>query len=146
MSMSFFIDNAVYCFKNLSTVNGRARRKEYWYYRLSVLLIIILISFIMGVMIGLDVTIIDEDVITWTVSIINFIFIFSATVRRLHDTGRSGWWFVLFFIPIIGDLVLLIFTVQRGNEGENKFGSDPKQDEVSLITVRNDKAKDDLSV
>ncbi|MCR1117160.1 DUF805 domain-containing protein [Escherichia coli] len=67
-------------------------------------------------------------------------------MRRLHDTGLSGWWFVLFFIPIIGDLVLLIFTVLKGNEGENQFGSDPKQDEVSLITVRNDKAKDDLSI
>ncbi|WP_137470881.1 DUF805 domain-containing protein, partial [Escherichia coli] len=69
-----------------------------------------------------------------------------ATVRRLHDTGRSGWWFILYFIPVIGDLVLLIFTVQKGNEGENQFGPDPKQDEVSLISARDDKAQTDLSV
>ncbi|GAB1639560.1 inner membrane protein [Escherichia coli] len=144
--MSFFIDNAVYCFKNLTTVNGRARRKEYWYYRLSVLLLIILISFIMGMMIGIGVPGVNRDVVQWTASIIHFILIFSATVRRLHDTGRSGWWFILYFIPVIGDLVLLIFTVQKGNEGENQFGPDPKQDEVSLISARDDKAQTDLSV
>ncbi|HAW2529137.1 TPA: DUF805 domain-containing protein [Escherichia coli] len=144
--MSFFIDNAVYCFKNLTTVNGRARRKEYWYYRLSVLLLIILISFIMGMMIGIGVPGINRDVVQWTASIINFILIFSATVRRLHDTGRSEWWFILYFIPVIGDLVLLVFTVQKGNEGENQFGPDPKQDEVSLIDTRDDKAQTDLSV
>ncbi|EHN91608.1 DUF805 domain-containing protein [Escherichia coli] len=144
--MSYFLNNAIYCLKNLSTVNGRARRKEYWYYRLSVLLLIILISFIMGMMIGIGVPGINRDVVQWTASIINLILIFSATVRRLHDTGRSGWWFILYFIPIIGDLVLLIFTVQKGNEGENQFGPDPKQDEVSLINTRDDRAQTDLSV
>lgn len=144
--MSFFIDNTLYCFKNLSMINGRTSRKEYWYYRLSVLLLIILISFIMGLMVGVGVPGINKNMIQWTANIVNFIFIFSATVRRLHDTGRSGWWFILFFIPIIGELALLIFTVQKGNEGENPFGSDPKKNEVSLISSGNDRSKTDLSV
>ncbi|GCU82207.1 inner membrane protein [Escherichia coli] len=100
----------------------------------------------MGMMIGIGVPGVNRDVVQWTASIIHFILIFSATVRRLHDTGRSGWWFILYFIPVIGDLVLLIFTVQKGNEGENQFGPDPKQDEVSLIDTRDDKAQTDLSV
>ena len=49
----------------------------------------------------------------------------AVTVRRLHDTGKSGWWYLISFIPI-GGLVLFIFTIQEGDPYANKYGNDPK--------------------
>jgi len=49
-----------------------------------------------------------------------------VSVRRLHDTNRSGWWLLLYFIPIIGALVVLFFMVQDSNEDGNDFGENPK--------------------
>ena len=46
----------------------------------------------------------------------------AVSVRRLHDTDRSGWWLLLSFIPIFGTLALLYFMVLRGTEGSNRFG------------------------
>lgn len=51
----------------------------------------------------------------------------AVSVRRLHDTNRSGWWLLLLLIPLIGALVILIFTVQDGTPGENTYGADPKE-------------------
>jgi uncharacterized membrane protein YhaH (DUF805 family) len=46
-------------------------------------------------------------------------------VRRLHDVGRSGWWWLLILIPLIGWIVLFVWSVQRGDVGPNEFGPDP---------------------
>jgi uncharacterized membrane protein YhaH (DUF805 family) len=48
-------------------------------------------------------------------------------IRRLHDTGRSGWWILIGVIPIIGWLVLLFWYVSKGTDGDNRFGPDPKK-------------------
>jgi uncharacterized membrane protein YhaH (DUF805 family) len=50
----------------------------------------------------------------------------AVTVRRLHDTNRTGWWVLIGLIPIIGFIVLLIFTVQDSQKGENQYGPNPK--------------------
>jgi uncharacterized membrane protein YhaH (DUF805 family) len=47
-------------------------------------------------------------------------------VRRLHDTDRSGWWVLLDLVPVIGPLVLLVFTVLDSQPGANRFGPNPK--------------------
>ncbi len=54
------------------------------------------------------------------------------TVRRLHDTDRSGWFILLGFIPCIGFIVLLVFYIQEGTKSSNKYGSDPKGGERAL--------------
>ena len=51
----------------------------------------------------------------------------SAGARRLHDTGRSGWWQLLWLVPIIGWLVLIVFLAQDSHEGENDYGPNPKE-------------------
>ncbi|ENC6710453.1 DUF805 domain-containing protein, partial [Vibrio harveyi] len=48
-------------------------------------------------------------------------------VRRLHDTGRTGWWSLIAFVPLIGILVLLCFCASKGDTGRNQYGSDPKE-------------------
>jgi uncharacterized membrane protein YhaH (DUF805 family) len=48
------------------------------------------------------------------------------SVRRLHDTDRSGWFVLLALIPLVGFIILLVFYVQEGTPGDNKFGANPK--------------------
>ena len=50
----------------------------------------------------------------------------AVSVRRLHDTGRSGWWLLIILIPLIGAIVLLVFFLQDSKPGENQFGANPK--------------------
>ena len=55
-----------------------------------------------------------------------FIPYLAVTVRRLHDTDRSGWWLLLAFIPIIGGIILLVFMIQDSQPETNRFGPNPK--------------------
>jgi uncharacterized membrane protein YhaH (DUF805 family) len=55
-----------------------------------------------------------------------FIPSLAVTVRRLHDTNRSGWWVLISLLPLVGALVLFIFMLLNGTAGANRFGSDPK--------------------
>ena len=108
-----------------ATFGGRARRREYWRY-----IVYYVLAFL---------TLLLVDVLTDTFnmetqlgflsgSFLLFMLIPSVAVavRRLHDTERSGWWVLLAFLPLIGQLVLLFFFVQEGDEGSNAYGPDPK--------------------
>ena len=50
----------------------------------------------------------------------------AVLVRRLHDTGKTGWWVLIGFVPLIGGIVLLVFTVLDSDAGENNYGENPK--------------------
>lgn len=125
-----------YCFKNslknLNNFKGRTRRREYWYYRLGVLSFIIL-----PIIAGLTLSGIDKEIVRSICVIVHGLLTISVTIRRLHDTERAGWWYLLNFIPIIGDIALLIFMCQKGTEGENRFGRDPKTEDESSLNVAN---------
>lgn len=51
----------------------------------------------------------------------------AVSVRRLHDTERSGWWLLIGLVPLIGAIVLLVFMVQDSKAGSNRFGENPKE-------------------
>ncbi|MBE0477173.1 MAG: DUF805 domain-containing protein [Coriobacteriia bacterium] len=55
-----------------------------------------------------------------------FIPALAVAVRRLHDTGRSGWWVLISLVPLVGIIVLLVFLVQQGQPGANAYGADPR--------------------
>jgi uncharacterized membrane protein YhaH (DUF805 family) len=55
-----------------------------------------------------------------------FIPSLAVGVRRLHDTGRSGWWLLISLVPIIGIIVLIVFLVQDSQNGTNQYGENPK--------------------
>lgn len=98
---------------------GRARRKEYWMFTLFNIVISLAIGFTEGFvggsgMIGLIYTL---GVLLPSLGVV---------IRRLHDTGRSGWWFLISLLPIIGLIVLLVFLVLDSEEGENAYGPNPK--------------------
>jgi uncharacterized membrane protein YhaH (DUF805 family) len=106
--------------KNYVNFNGRARRKEYWMFTLITVIITIILS-IVELILGFE-----EAVITALYSLAVMLPTLAVTIRRLHDTGRSGWWFLISLIPLIGAIVILVFTVQDSQVDENKYGPNPK--------------------
>jgi uncharacterized membrane protein YhaH (DUF805 family) len=115
-----FVKSFNICYEKYAEFSGRSIRSEYWYFTLYV--------FIFNIILGLLEFVIGPGFVILSVLLIMaFIFIpsISVTVRRLHDTDRSGWWALLLIVPLIGFLVLLIFLCQRGTPGPNRFGPDP---------------------
>ena len=109
--------------------SGRARRKEYWMWTLYVTLINIL-AMILDDMLGLNFELLGEDLgygwLYLITGIINFIPGLSIVVRRLHDVGKSGWFYLIILIPIIGFIGILILLCSDGDKEENKWGTNPK--------------------
>jgi uncharacterized membrane protein YhaH (DUF805 family) len=98
--------------------SGRARRKEYWMFTLVNFIIMLVLAFIEG-LVGI------AGIISGLYSLAVLLPAIAVTVRRLHDTGRSGWWFLIAFIPIVG-LVLLVFLIFDSETETNEFGINPK--------------------
>jgi uncharacterized membrane protein YhaH (DUF805 family) len=112
--------------------DGRARRKEYWMYTL----ISILIYFAYAVVAGLAFAVFGHSdnpgvaallfVPLWLYALAVIVPGLAVTVRRLHDTGRSGWWILISMVPFVGGIILLVFLCQEGEPGPNLHGLNPK--------------------
>ncbi|HRO78692.1 MAG TPA: DUF805 domain-containing protein [Acinetobacter towneri] len=114
-----FFDWFIKCIKNYVNFSGRARRKEYWFFRLTIFLLtmaILLVESVLG----------SDGIFLGLFLLATFLPDLSVSVRRLHDVGRSGWWLLMLFIPIIGAILLLIWFVTEGQKNENLYGSSPK--------------------
>lgn len=105
--------------------NGRARRKEYWYFFLFSLIITIVLAFIDG-LIGTYSAESGAGLLQTIYSLAVLLPGIAVSIRRLHDTDRSGWWLLIALIPLIGAIVLLVFMVLDSTPGENRFGPNPK--------------------
>ena len=112
-------------FKNYANFQGRSSRGAYWW----LILINILIGFGLGVIDGLVFT--DMVLSTGGFGILGGVYSLATLIpglalsfRRLHDVDKTAWWLLLALIPLIGAIVLIIFTVQEGTSGTNKFGPD----------------------
>lgn len=112
--------------KNYANFSGRARRKEYWGFVLFKMLNLVIFGLSPFIHQTSDLPLI-LIVITMVVGLALLIPGIAVTVRRLHDTDRSGWWYFLFLLPVLGVLVLLVFFCIEGTKGDNRFGADPKQ-------------------
>jgi len=99
--------------------NGRARRSEYWYFVL-INVFISLVIFIVDAGLG------SFGLLGILYSLAILIPGLAVSVRRLHDTGRSGWMLLLALIPLIGAIILIIFMIQDSVEGGNEYGQYPK--------------------
>jgi uncharacterized membrane protein YhaH (DUF805 family) len=119
---------------NYANFKGRARRKEYWMYTLIFTVLFIALMAIMFSALSFS----DETgteagpgvyltvLLFFVLLVAHFIPSLALTVRRLHDTGKSGWWYLIVFVPYLGNFVIFIFTLIDGDEGENKYGPNPK--------------------
>jgi uncharacterized membrane protein YhaH (DUF805 family) len=107
--------------------SGRARRKEFWYFALFntiISIVLVLIDFESG---NLDPET-GLGLLQGIYMLAILLPLISVSVRRLHDTGRSGWWFLVSFVPVVGHFVMLLFMVQKGQPDSNQYGLDPKME------------------
>jgi len=111
--------------KQYTDFGGRARRKEYWFFTLFNVLFTIVIS-VFDVMFGT----IDMQTGVGLLGVVYMLLLLipgtAVLVRRLHDTGRSAWWLLMFLIPLLGFVVLFIFLLLDSEDGENEYGPNPK--------------------
>ncbi|WP_025618281.1 DUF805 domain-containing protein [Salinispora cortesiana] len=98
--------------------SGRARRSEYWWFYLFT----VILGFAGGILNG----VLETSFVSVIVGLALLLPSLAVGVRRLHDTGRSGWFLLLGLIPFIGFVVLLVFFVQDSKPGPNRFGPNPK--------------------
>lgn len=121
------------CLSLYCTFSGRASRSEYWWWNL--------FSFIIGMLLSIAILCVSGGsshesltagvgtMVIWGISGLIYLALFlpslSVLFRRLHDTGRSGWWWLISFIPF-GNIVLLIFTLMPSQPYTNKYGDVPE--------------------
>ena len=115
---------------NYTNFSGRARRSEYWFIQLFLFLTNLAAAAIDLALMNGDV---DRFIANGGGGIVGLIWILATIVpavavlvRRLHDTSRSGWWALIGLLPIVGGIILLVFTVQDSDSGDNKYGASPK--------------------
>lgn len=107
-----FFDAIKLGFQRYVTFEGRSARWEYWYW--------FLFNVIAGAVLGAI-----SDNLGGAFSLAVLLPGIAVAVRRLHDIDRSGWWVLIALVPLIGWLVMLYWTVQRGTVGANRFGPEP---------------------
>lgn len=122
-------------FRKTFVFSGRSRRKEYWMFVLGITIISVVLT-IIETMAGLEITP-EAGLLTTIFSLIILIPSISVTVRRFHDIGRSGWWLLLSFIPILGWIAMFIFTLLDSESGSNKYGPNPKQSSNDFASANN---------
>jgi len=109
--------------------DGRARRSEYWYFLLFNIVIMIPL-YIVGIIGAASETLILSILgfgLYGLVALALIIPSIAVVVRRLHDTGRSGWYYLMAFIPLVGGIILIVFLVEDSKPGSNKWGANPKE-------------------
>ena len=119
---------------NYTNFSGRARRKEYWMFTLVYVIILIactVLDNVLGTVFMIDGGPLGEISMGygWVYTIcglVHFVPGLALVVRRLHDLGKSGWFYLIILFPIIGALVLLVFFCIEGQKEDNKWGPDPK--------------------
>ncbi len=137
-----FMDSIKSCFGKYATFAGRASRSEFWFFTLFIFLGTMVFYALIFMM--FDTSGMMEAAQNGTMSsgagfglpivpsILLLVFVLatilpniSVMVRRLHDTGRSGWWYWIGIIPLVGFIILLVFFVTKGTDGDNDYGPDP---------------------
>lgn len=121
--------------QNYTNFSGRARRREYWMFSLFNFIIGFALGFIAGLIQGPQE--VESFGIVDGIALLYGSFIFlpglAVSIRRLHDTGRSGWWVLIAIIPG-GAFLLIYYFVQDSQAGENKYGTNPKEDVAAYNT------------
>lgn len=113
------VDWTVKVLKNYANFTGRARRKEYWFYTLALIIALIIVSVVDRIL-GTD------PLLYLIVALGTFVPSLAVGVRRLHDIGRSGWWYLICLIPLIGAIILIIWFATETQRENNQWGKPTK--------------------
>lgn len=95
------------CFRKYATFKGRANRSEYWFW--------VLFNCIMSII----------PLVSWIWVFVGLLPSIAVAVRRLHDIGKSGWWYFISFIPFVGFIWLIVLCCQESEPNSNKYGPNP---------------------
>lgn len=112
--------------KKYAVFDGRARRTEFWMFALFNFLITLALGIVEGFF-G------DSSFLSGLYTLGVLLPSVGVGIRRLHDTGRSGWWLLITLIPILGTIVFIVFAVQEGEPGSNDYGANPKEGEAATV-------------
>lgn len=110
--------------KNYVGFSGRAHRTEFWMFVLINFVISLVLGFVDGVLGTRSGA--GMGVLQGLYALAVFLPSLAVAVRRLHDTGRTGWWLLIGFIPVIGWIVLIVFYCLDSEQGDNQYGPNPK--------------------
>lgn len=115
-------------FNNYANFDGRARRSEYWYFM--TFYVLIKFAFTLLLLIIDQGSALDRIVVGLNAlfSLSMFIPRLAVIWRRLHDIGKSGANWCWAFVPLVGAIVLLVWFCREGDEGENRYGPDPREE------------------
>ena len=109
-------------FSKYVVFEGRSRRSEFWFW----FLFVYAVAGLLVLFSSTDITGFIFSTLYGLFAIAIFLPSLAMQVRRLHDTDRSGWFILLALIPLVGAIILLVFYVQEGTPGDNRFGANPK--------------------
>lgn len=107
--------------RNYVVFAGRASRSQYWFFNLA-LFIMLVVGMVIDQMVGDTTRDEPAGIFTAIVYLAHMLPAIAVTVRRLHDTDRSGWWILAGLVPLIGQIALLVFMCKPSTPGVNRFG------------------------
>ena len=120
-------------FQRYVDFSGRSTRAEYWWWGLLITVVGVLDAVIVSTFIA-DTLTGNSSTFGWLGGLLETLFTLATiipslalSVRRLHDINRTGWWLLLSFVLVIGWIVLIVWAIERGDKGANKYGPDPRQ-------------------
>lgn len=131
--MSWFLKGL----KQYADFSGRARRQEFWMYMLfySIFGIILYGVAVIGMAMQSEGIILLGMGIYILYTLALLVPTLAITVRRLHDTGRSGFWYFIGFVPLVGGIILLVFCCLDSENGNNQWGSNPKNSDSMIEAI-----------
>ncbi|MBB4606893.1 uncharacterized membrane protein YhaH (DUF805 family) [Xanthomonas arboricola] len=120
--------------KRYADFNGRSRRKEYWMFMLLQAIVLLVLGGLFGIAAALMGGENGPGALAWLVAAVIGIVVLAlivpsiaVTVRRLHDQGKSGWFYLISLVPYVGGFIVLVFMCLEGTPGPNEYGENPKQ-------------------
>jgi uncharacterized membrane protein YhaH (DUF805 family) len=111
--MNYYID----VLKKYAVFTGRAGRREFWMF--------FLFNIIISIVLGIIGKFLHADILSTLYGLAVLLPAIGVGIRRLHDTGRSGWWLFIGLIPIVGCIILIVFWAQKSDPGANQYGAAP---------------------
>ena len=122
-----FIEAIKSCFKKYFSIKGRASRSEYWWFQAFFIPSFLFVTLATEAenLANASESIIWFYVACLVVVLLSMIPLITVTIRRFHDTNKSGWYFFLGLIPFIGSLIVTAMMIPEGTKGKNKYGGNP---------------------
>jgi uncharacterized membrane protein YhaH (DUF805 family) len=127
--MSWFI----LAWQRATDFSGRSRRKEYWYFQLFNAITVLFLALFAIAFSDQGKPAMVPFYLIFIYCLVLFVPALAITIRRLHDIGKSGWWYFISFIPIVGGIILFVFTLLDSEPYANQWGLDPKASERVTI-------------